>query len=550
MAYSTKLNFTVNEIIIYLRKSRSDDPSLTVEEVLEKHETRLQEWAVNTFGEKIPEENILREVVSGETIDDRPEMLKLLGMIESPKVQAILIVEPQRLSRGDLEDAGRIIKLFRYSNTLICTPNENFDMRDDRDREFFERELKRGNEFLEYQKKIMLRGREQSVKQGNFIGSIAPYGYKKIVVMEGKKKCHTLEIVEEQAEHVRMMFDMYVNQDMGRVSIAKYFNDLNIKAPKGGLWKQDAIKDVLENEHYIGKVRWNWRKTVKVVEEGEVREKRPKTEIGEYMVYDGKQEPIISEELFYAARAKQGRNHRAKPNTKVRNPLAGLVYCQCGRAMSLRTYKNKDGSEKSAPRLLCDNQSYCKTSSCLYQELLDRVCSVLEECIEDFEIRIKNNDDNTIKHHETLLKRLKAKQEELHKKELSQWEKYTEEGMPKHVFDALNEKVLKEKEEVQQALCKAAESMPMRVDYEEKLCRFKDALEALKDPEVSAAKKNALLKACIDRINYSRPKAERIKSQQTRYYDKELKKTRHTSPLKTGGNWTDPQIELDIKLKL
>lgn len=550
MAYSTKLSFTVNEIIIYLRKSRSDDPALTVEEVLEKHEARLQEWAVNNFGEKIPEENILREVVSGETIDDRPEMLRLLGMIESPKVQAILIVEPQRLSRGDLEDAGRIIKLFRYSNTLICTPGENFDMRDDRDRDFFERELKRGNEFLEYQKRIMLRGREQSVKNGNFIGSIAPYGYRKIVVMEGKKKCHTLEIVEEQAEHVRMMFDMYVNKNMGRVNIARYFNELNIKSPKGGLWKQDVIKDLLENEHYIGKVRWNWRKTVKVVEEGEVREKRPKTEIGEYMVYDGKHEPIISEELFYAARAKQGRNHRAKPNTKVRNPLAGLLYCQCGRSMSLRTYKNKDGSEKSAPRLLCDNQSYCKTSSCLYQEILDRVCSVLEECIADFEIRIKNNDDDSIKHHETLLKRLKAKQEELHKKELSQWEKYTEEGMPKHVFDALNEKVLKEKEEVQQALCKAAESMPMRVDYEEKMLRFKDALEALKDPEVPAAKKNALLKACIERINYNRPKAERIKSQQTRYYDKELKKTRHTSPLNVGGNWTDPQIELDIKLKL
>lgn len=549
MAYSTKLSFTVNEIIIYLRKSRSDDPALTVEEVLEKHEARLQEWAVSNFGEKIPEENILREVVSGETIDDRPEMLRLLGMIESPKVQAILIVEPQRLSRGDLEDAGRIIKLFRYSNTLICTPNENFDMRDDRDRDFFERELKRGNEFLEYQKRIMLRGREQSVKNGNFIGSIAPYGYRKIVVMEGKKKCHTLEIVEEQAEIVRMVFDMYVNQNMGRVNIAKHLNNLNIKAPKGGMWKQDGIKDMLENEHYIGKVRWNWRKTVKVVEEGEVREKRPKTEIGEYMVYDGKQEPIISEDLFYAARAKQGRNHRAKPNTKVRNPLAGLLYCQCGRAMSFRTY-NKDGVEKSAPRLLCDNQIYCKTSSCLYQEILYRVCSVLEECIADFEIRIKNNDDDSIKHHETLLKRLKAKQEELHKKELSQWEKYTEEGMPKHVFDALNEKVLKEKEEVQQALCKAAESMPMRVDYEEKMLRFKDALEALKDPEVPAAKKNALLKACIDRITYNRPKAERIKSQQTRYYDKKLKKTRHTSPLKTGGNWTDPQIELDIKLKL
>lgn len=550
MGYQTKLEFTVNEIIIYLRKSRSDDPALTVEEVLARHEERLQEWAEKNFSSKIPEENILREVVSGETIDDRPEMLRLLGMIESPKVRAILIVEPQRLSRGDLEDAGRIIKLFRYSNTLICTPNENFDMRDDRDREFFERELKRGNEFLEYQKKIMLRGREQSVKQGNFIGSIAPFGYRKIVVFEGKKKCHTLEIVEEQAEVVRMVFDMYVNQNMGRVNIARHLNDLNIKTTKGGMWKQDAIKDLLENEHYIGKVRWNWRKTVKVVEEGEVRAKRPKTEIGEYMVYDGKHEPIISEEMFYAARAKQGRNHRAKPKTKVRNPLAGLLYCQCGRAMSLRTYKNKDGSERCAPRLLCDNQAYCGTSSCLYDEIMDRVVDVLKQCIEDFEFRINNNNEDSIKHHASLVKHLKTKQEELNKKEIAQWEKYTEEGMPKHIFDKLNEKVLREKEEVQQALCKAYESMPERIDYEEKLYRFKDALEALKDPEVDAAKKNVLLKACIDRIDYKREKAERIKSQQIRYYDKELKKTRYTSPLNTGGNWTDPQIELDIKLML
>lgn len=549
MNYQQSFNFTTDEVVIYLRKSRSDDPALTVEEVLEKHEARLQEWAETNLGGSIPEGNILREVVSGETIDDRPEMIRLLSMIESPKVQAVLIVEPQRLSRGDLEDAGRIIKLFRYTNTLICTPPITYDLRNEYDRDNFERELKRGNEFLEYQKKIMLRGREQSVKQGNFIGSIAPYGYKKIVVHEGKKKCHTLEIIEDQAEIVRMVFDMYVNQNMGRVNIARYLNDLNIKAPKGGLWKQDGIKDMLENEHYIGKVRWNWRKTVKVVEDGEILAKRPKTEIGEYMVYDGKQDPIISEDLFYAARAKQGRNHRAKPKTKVRNPLAGLLYCQCGRSMSLRTYK-RDGVERSAPRLLCDNQAYCKTSSCLYDEIIDRVIDVLEQCINDFEIRIKNNDDDSIKHHASLVKRLQAKYEELRKKELSQWEKYTGEEMPKDIFDVLNQKVLKEKEEVQQALCKAAESIPERIDYEERLLRFKDALEALKDPEVPAIKKNNLLKACIERIDYNREKAERIKSQQTRYYDKELKRTRWTSPLNTGGNWTDPQIELDIKLKL
>ena len=542
MNYNPISDFSANEIIIYLRKSRSDDPALTVEEVLARHEERLQEWAERNVNERIPEENIFREVVSGETIDDRPEVLRLISRIESPKYKAILIVEPQRLSRGDLEDAGRIIKLFRYSNTLICTPERIFDLREEYDRDSFERELKRGNEFLEYQKKIMKRGREQSVKEGNFIGSIAPYGYEKTVIREGKKKCHTLKIVEEEAEIVRMIFDMYVNKNMGRVNIARHLNDLNIKTAKGGLWKQDAIKDLLENEHYIGKVRWNWRKTIKVVEDGEVRSKRPKTEIGEYLVYDGKQDPIVSEELFYAARAKQGRNHRAKPKTRVRNPLAGLVYCQCGRAMSLRTYK-KHGVERSAPRLLCDNQAYCGTSSCLYDEILNRVIDVLKQCIEDFEIRIQNNNEDSVKHHAALVKRLKAKQEELNKKEIAQWEKYTEEDMPKHIFDQLNEKVLREKEEVQQALCKAYESMPERVDYEEKLYRFKDALEALNDPEVDAAKKNALLKACIERITYNRAKAERIKR------DPNLK-ARERMFDSSGGRWTEPKIELDIFLRL
>ena len=207
-------------------------------------------------------------------------------------------------------------------------------------------------------------------------------------------------------------------------------------------------------------------------------------------------------------------------------------------------------THRYAPRLVCDNQAYCKTSSCVYDELLDRVVDALSQCIEDFEIRIQNNDDDSIKHHATLVARLKKNLDELNKKEISQWEKYTEENMPKHIFDALNEKVLREKEEVQEALCKAAESMPERVDYEEKICRFKDALEALKDPEVPAIKKNALLKACIDRIEYKREKAERVKSQQIRYYDKELKKSRWTSPLKTGGNWTSTPIELDIKLRV
>ena len=222
--YDYKSLFKIDEILVYLRKSRSDDPLLSVEEVLQKHETILDEWSEKNFGEAVPEKNKFREIVSGETIADRPQMLDVLRRIESPQIKAIMVVEVQRLSRGDLEDAGRLIKLLRYTNTYVITPQKTYDLRDDYDRDMFERELKRGNEFLEYQKKIMNRGRLLSVSQGNFIGSIPPYGYDKTWIHEGKKKCPTLKINEPQAEIVRMIFDLYVNKDMGFKRICNYLH--------------------------------------------------------------------------------------------------------------------------------------------------------------------------------------------------------------------------------------------------------------------------------------------------------------------------------------
>lgn len=537
----THRGLTKDEIIEYLRKSRSDDALLTVEEVLQKHETILDEWAEKNVGGKIDEENKFREVVSGETIDDRPEMKRILQLIENPRIKAILVVEVQRLSRGDLEDAGRLIKLLRYTNTLVITPQKTYDLRDDYDRDFFERELKRGNEFLEYQKKIMNRGRLLSVQQGNFIGSIAPYGYDKDTVIDGKRKCPTLKINEQEANIVRMIFDMYVNEDMGRQRIAKRLDKLGIKPPKGQYWSAPALKDMLENVHYIGKVKWNWRKTVTIVEDGEVLKTRPKSKIDEYLIYDGKHPAIITEELFYQAREKQGRNHRAKPTTKVRNPLAGILYCQCGRAMSYRTYKTKDGGERSAARLLCDNQQNCGTASCTFDEVLILVNGILKECIEDFEVRINSGNKNAAKLHANLIKDLEKKLDALDEKEMGLWDKYSEEGMPKHIFEKLNEKVLKERDEIKSALCKAKESMPEPIDYEEKLHRFKDALETLNNDEKTPQEKNTLLKGCIGKIIYTREKPQRLKRKPN-----EKKGT----TLAVGGGWTNPPIDIDVKLKV
>ena len=546
--------FTPEEILDYLRKSQSDDPNLTVEEVLQKHETILDEWAERHLGAKVPEENKFREVVSGETIKERPEINKVLRLIESPRYKAVKVVEPQRLTRGDLEDIGRIMKLLKLTNTYVITPERMYDLRDEYDWNAFEAELKRGNDYLKYTKKILNRGRLISVSQGNYLGSKPPYGYDKATVMDGKRKCPTLKINEEEANVVRMIFDMYVNKGIGRHNICHYLDSLGVKPAVGEHWSPYSIKSILENLHYLGKVKWNWRKTVDYVEDGEIKKVSKRSKVGEYLVYEGKHAAIIDQEIFDKAQELIGKNHRAKANTKVRNPLAGLLWCRCGRAMSLRIYKKPDGTDRSPARLLCDDQVHCKTGSVLYEEMLEKVYTILEECIEDFEIRISADTGDSAKLHAKLIKSLEQKMKELQAKELSQWElqSHPDESkrMPQEIFQQLNAKLLAEKEELQQALCKAYESMPEPVDYEEKLYRFRNALEALKDPETDAETKNRLLKACIERIDYSRGKPERIKSQQVRYYDPVKKRTRSKSPLNTGGNWTTPPIELDVKLKV
>ena len=113
--------FSPDEILLYLRKSRADDPNMTVEEVLRKHEEILDEWAARNISERIPESNRFREVVSGETIDDRPEIKRMLKAIESPRYKAILIVEVQRLSRGCWA-ANQITAIFKHPciHTRTC----------------------------------------------------------------------------------------------------------------------------------------------------------------------------------------------------------------------------------------------------------------------------------------------------------------------------------------------------------------------------------------------------------------------------------------------
>ena len=522
------------EIIMYLRKSRADDPSLTVEEVLEKHETRLDEWADRTLHAPIPPQNRFKEIISGgESVADRPEFRKVLKLIESPNIKAVLVVEIARLGRPDTAEIGLISKIFRFTNTLVITPERTFNVTDEFEREMFESELKRGAFYLEYTKKILSRGLEMSVKDGNYLAPAPPYGYDKVTVMDGKKKCPTLAINKEEAEIVRKIFNEYVHENIGTQVIANRLNDLGLKSPKGLPWKPSAIRVILENIHYIGKVRRNRRKVSYVVNNGEFRKTRQKAPEDVVIICEGRHEAIISDELFYAAQEKRGRVHRTADNKELRNPLASLLFCECGHAMAFRQ-STRGELKHRPPRLACNSQHYCGNGSCLVDEMVDYVAEVLRQRIADFEKLVENGGDDSTDFHEKHLRSLEKKLADLNSKEVNLWETQldTENRMPPAVFQTITDKLVKERAELEIAIEKTRAVISTPKTNETHLVTLQTALSALLDPDKSVAEKNHFLKQCIDRIDYKREPSVR--------------------PLGkgVGRQWLPAPIEATVKLKV
>ena len=502
-----------SEILMYLRKSRTDDPALTVSETVAKHEKMLDDYSMNVFGELIPEQNRFREIVSGETIDARPEIQKVLRLIEKPQFKALIIVEPQRLSRGDLEDIGRISKILRYTKTYVITRQYTYDLTDERDRSYFEQELKRGNEYLEYSTKIMMNGRILSVEQGHYIFSREPYGYKRVFKREGKRRYPTLEIVPEEADIIRIIFNMYAAGN-GATKICNYLNAIGSKPKRGNMWTPPCIYSMIDNPIYNGKVKGGYRKSVKSVENGEITIHNPRN--NDYSVYEGKHDAIISDDLWRSVRYRRDRNEipRVKASSELKNPLSGLLYCSCGRMMIRRPF-----SGRALDRMQCPNQTHCGNASCTVDEMLDVVISALTNAVSDFNVRV--NEENGVDEKYDHIRILKNRLSEIEQKEESLWEKYVE-GMPPEIFDKLISKINMQKKEIS-AMIKKEEAEPSPVNYHERIVTFSETIKAIKDPEVSVSESNKLLKLCIKRITYSRERGARSHGQKTGWDTKPMK---------------------------
>lgn len=205
---------------IYLRKSRADLEYENEIDTLVKHEKTLLEFAEKR-GFTIS--NIYREVVSGDTIASRPQMQQLLQDVERCAYDGVLVMEVERLARGDTIDQGIVAQAFKLSHTKIITPIKTYDPNNEYDEEYFEFGLFMSRREFKTIKRRLNAGRLRSVKDGNYIGSVAPYGYEKARI----DKRWTLTIKENEAEIVKMIFNWYTS-GTSKHEIARKLNFMQI----------------------------------------------------------------------------------------------------------------------------------------------------------------------------------------------------------------------------------------------------------------------------------------------------------------------------------
>lgn len=314
---------------MYLRKSRADDANESVEITIARHKKILTEFAQknNIFIAASYE-----EVVTGDGLFVRPEMLRLLQDVESGLYESVLCMDIDRLGRGGQKDAGMILEAFKYSGTKIATLEKTYDLENELDEELAEFKTFMSRRELKLITKRLRRGLQETVREGGYIAN-APYGYEKTVI----DRRPSLKIKESEACFVRMIFDLYVNQGVGCSVIAETLNRLGAKPRRSDKFCRTSVQHILRNPAMCGKIIWDrtkWIRKGKLGNDRCIRLNQPKEQ---WIEAPGLHEPIVSAGLFeQAQKIYHGRYHPPCNDGTIKNPLSGLVFCgRCGRPMQM-----------------------------------------------------------------------------------------------------------------------------------------------------------------------------------------------------------------------
>lgn len=370
--------------LMYLRKSRMDTDyaEVSIEETLKRHRKILESFCKER---NLKVEEVLEEVASGESLSSRPEMLRLLDLVNSGMYAGIVCVDIGRLSRGSSLESGYIMQILQTNNCKIITPSKTYDLQNESDEQFTDMKFMFSRYELKTITKLLVRGRNQSASEGKFLGSVAPYGYR-IYKLRGVKG-NSLRIEPEEAKVVRMIYDMYGVQGIGYNTIAYQLNQMHIPS-QTGTWGQTSITNILNNEVYLGKIRWRYEPTKKIVKDGMLTKKRVNN--SDYKLYDGLHEPIIGQEQWNRVKALQkSRSHPSvNTNKQLMNPFATILVCEkCGAVMKRNVpAKTKNTSPwYRCPTRGCD----CRTIKCDLVE--DAVLKTMRDWLTEYKINVNTS---------------------------------------------------------------------------------------------------------------------------------------------------------------
>ena len=122
--------------------------------------------------------------------------------------------------------------------------------------------------------------------------------------------------------------------------------------------------------------------------------------------------------------------------------------------------------------------------------------------MDDFEIKLQNDDGNIVRIHENIIRNLEQDLVKLKDKDLRQKDAYEDGIYTKEEYASRNAKLQEQICEVQLSIQRAKDTMPPEVDYQERVSRFSDCLSKFEDTDISASEMNLLLKSCIEKIIY------------------------------------------------
>lgn len=502
----------MERVAMYLRKSRADiEAEARGEgETLAKHKKALLKVARHQNLNII---KIREEIVSGESLMHRPQMLELLKEVENKLYDAVLVMDMDRLGRGNMQEQGLILETFQKSGTKIVTPRKTYDLKDEWDEEYSEFEAFMARKELKIINRRLQGGRVRSVEEGNYIGTRPPYGYVIKELQDGR----TLEPHPEQAQVVKLIFDWYTSEDpmkrLGSGRIANELNKLGYRTYTDQEWKSYSVINILKNPVYAGRITWKKKEIKKSTVPGKVKDTRTRPR-DEWIDVKGKHEPLVDPRIFNNAQeVLKGKYHVPYHlENGITNPLAGIIKCgKCSSSMIYRPYT------KQKPHLMCYNQ-LCETKSTRFEFVEQKLLEALHSWLKQYKAEWKrhkaktNQNDNIIEAKILAHKRLQRELTELESQK-DKLHDFLERGIyDEDTFLNRTQLLAKKIEETKSIILQSKDEIELEKKRKQAQTDIIPSVEnvlKLYHKSDEADKKNLLLKSVLDHVIYIKEKTQK-----------------------------------------